>query len=155
MRSGVVQQEGTGRELYEHPANEFVRDFVGKTLLFKGSIETADAAERAGVLIDGTKETVIYGRMPSAESLKIGAKVQLAVRPEDLDCLRPRCGDGVSPVQPGPARPPRGRLAGRLAEQLALSTRPGRVCRSAAPSPQARRQQRQDPQARIADELWH
>jgi len=87
MRSGVVQQEGTGRQLYEHPANEFVRDFVGKTLLFKGSIETADAAERAGVLIDGTKETVIYGRMPSAEPPKIGARVQLAVRPEDLEIL--------------------------------------------------------------------
>jgi iron(III) transport system ATP-binding protein len=85
MRSGVVQQEGTGRQLYEHPANEFVRDFVGKTLLFKGSIETADSAERAGVLIDGTKGTVIYGRLPNTEPPKIGARVQLAVRPEDLE----------------------------------------------------------------------
>ena len=50
MRSGVVQQEGTGRQLYEHPANEFVRDFIGKTLLFAGSIETiaADRVRRPG-----------------------------------------------------------------------------------------------------------
>jgi iron(III) transport system ATP-binding protein len=85
MRSGIVQQVGTGRHLYEHPANEFVRDFVGKTLLFKGSIETADQADRAGVLIDGTKETIIYGRLPTTEPPTIGTRVRLAVRPEDLE----------------------------------------------------------------------
>jgi ABC-type Fe3+/spermidine/putrescine transport system ATPase subunit len=86
MRSGVVQQEGTGRQLYEHPANEFVRDFIGKTLLFAGSIETI-AADRVGVLVDGTSSTVIYGRSPGTERPKIGSRAQMAVRPEDLDII--------------------------------------------------------------------
>lgn len=101
MRSGLVQQVGTGRQLYEHPANEFVRDFIGKTLLFGGSIETTDAAERVGVLIDGTRDTVIYGRLPSTEPPKIGVRAQLAVRPEDLEIISADSGDSPSGVLTG------------------------------------------------------
>src|SRR5262245_10150054 len=49
MRTGVVQQQGTSQTLYEAPANEFVRDFLGKTLLFNGVVSSVDGAERIGV----------------------------------------------------------------------------------------------------------
>jgi ABC-type Fe3+/spermidine/putrescine transport system ATPase subunit len=101
MRSGLVQQEGTGRQLYEHPANEFVRDFIGKTLLFKGSVQTADAVERVGVLIDGTHDTIIYGRLPSDSPPEIGARAQLAVRPEDLEVIPADPGDSPPGVLTG------------------------------------------------------
>ena len=38
MNFGVVQQQGSPQMLYETPKNEFVRDFLGKTLLFKGRV---------------------------------------------------------------------------------------------------------------------
>src|SRR5262249_57628073 len=39
MNFGVVQQQGDPRLLYEKPVNEFVRDFVGRTLLFNGTVQ--------------------------------------------------------------------------------------------------------------------
>ena len=36
MNSGVVQQQGSPRLLYEEPANEFVRDFLGRTFCIMG-----------------------------------------------------------------------------------------------------------------------
>ena len=42
MNFGVVQQQGDPRLLYEEPVNEFVRDFVGRTLLFKGKVQTSN-----------------------------------------------------------------------------------------------------------------
>src|SRR5262245_13216130 len=42
MNFGVIQQLGGPRELYESPVNAFVRDFVGKTLLFRGTVRAAD-----------------------------------------------------------------------------------------------------------------
>jgi ABC-type Fe3+/spermidine/putrescine transport system ATPase subunit len=112
MRAGVVQQEGPGRQLYEHPANEFVRDFVGKTLLFRGSIETADTSDRVGVLIDGTKETIVYGSLPGDQALKVGARAQLAVRPEDLEI-----------IPAGPADRPQGAVRGVVEAALFVGER--------------------------------
>jgi ABC-type Fe3+/spermidine/putrescine transport system ATPase subunit len=87
MRAGLIQQQGNARLLYERPANEFVRDFVGKTLLFKGVIQTRDDADRVGIRLDGAARTVVFGRLPSSEKGEIGEPVRLAVRPEDLEVL--------------------------------------------------------------------
>ena len=39
MSQGKVQQIGTQRELYEHPANAFVAGFVGRTNFLRGRVE--------------------------------------------------------------------------------------------------------------------
>src|SRR5580765_2268281 len=39
MSNGQVQQVGSQRELYEHPANTFVAGFVGRTNFLHGSVE--------------------------------------------------------------------------------------------------------------------
>src|SRR5581483_6639002 len=39
MSHGQVQQIGTQRELYEHPANAFVAGFVGRTNFLRGRLE--------------------------------------------------------------------------------------------------------------------
>ena len=36
MRSGVVEQIGTPQEIYYHPVNEFVADFIGEANFLKG-----------------------------------------------------------------------------------------------------------------------
>ena len=112
IRSGTVQQLGDGRSLYERPANEFVRDFIGKTLLFKGRIATMDADGRAGIEIDGTDATIIYGRLPADVPVTIGHRVRLAVRPEDLA------------VQPATQEaPPGGSLSGAVEAALFVGER--------------------------------
>jgi len=84
INKGEVQQVGNSWDLYERPANEFVRDFVGKTLLFRGAIASVDADGRAGIDIDGGHGATIYGRLPKGVPPAIGQRVRLAVRPEDL-----------------------------------------------------------------------
>jgi ABC-type Fe3+/spermidine/putrescine transport system ATPase subunit len=87
MRSGVVQQQGTSQSLYEAPANEFVRDFLGKTLLFDGTVATIEGAERVGVVLDGTRGGEIFGRTSVPQVIAIGAAVRVAIRPEDLTVM--------------------------------------------------------------------
>ena len=38
MNKGVVQQLGSSREIYEHPANRFVADFIGETNFIKAAV---------------------------------------------------------------------------------------------------------------------
>jgi iron(III) transport system ATP-binding protein len=84
INKGEVQQVGDSWSLYERPVNEFVRDFVGKTLLFTGRIASVDGDGRAGIDIDGGHGATIYGRLPEGVEPAIGHRVHLAVRPEDL-----------------------------------------------------------------------
>ena len=84
MRSGVVQQQGTSQELYEAPANEFVRDFLGKTLLFNGRVTSIESAVHVGVVIDGVEGGEIIGRIANLGDLHVGDAVRVAIRPEDL-----------------------------------------------------------------------
>lgn len=112
IQKGVVQQQGGGRTLYERPANEFVRDFVGKTLLFRGRIESVDPDGRAGIMIDGVDNTIIYGRLPADVPVTIGRRVRLAVRPEDLE-VEPATDDSV----------PSGALSGAVEAALFVGDR--------------------------------
>ncbi len=49
MSGGIVQQQGSPQTLYNEPVNDFTRDFVGKTLLFKGRIVTKDSSGQVSV----------------------------------------------------------------------------------------------------------
>jgi ABC-type Fe3+/spermidine/putrescine transport system ATPase subunit len=84
MRQGVVQQQGPSRVLYDEPANEFVRDFLGKTLLFTGVVASVESAARVGVVLKGMGGLEIFGRMPPNTVVRVGEDVRVAVRPEDL-----------------------------------------------------------------------
>lgn len=87
MKDGVIQQQGDSRELYEQPVNEFVRDFVGKTLLFKGTVQSVDDAERVAVVLDGSAGAAVFGRFTGAHVVHAGDAVRVAIRPEDLRVL--------------------------------------------------------------------
>jgi len=43
MRAGRVEQEGTPREVFEHPANAFVMDFLGRVNVFPGRVQSGRA----------------------------------------------------------------------------------------------------------------
>ena len=83
MRNGVVQQQGSPRDLYERPASEFVRDFIGNTLLFAGEVTEA-LDESIVVALVGSPGCIVSGRPLAGAGLGVGTPVQVAVRPEDI-----------------------------------------------------------------------
>jgi iron(III) transport system ATP-binding protein len=87
MKDGVIQQQGSSRDLYEHPANEFVRDFVGKTLLFKGTVQSVDPSGQVAVVLNGAVDGVVLGRFTGSAGVAPGHQVRVAIRPEDLKVL--------------------------------------------------------------------
>jgi iron(III) transport system ATP-binding protein len=96
MNFGVVQQQGDPRLLYEEPVNEFVRDFVGRTLLFKGQVQTSNPAGQMAIALAGARDCVVFGRCYNPDGMKSGESVYIGVRPEDVE-IRPALG-GEAPA---------------------------------------------------------
>jgi iron(III) transport system ATP-binding protein len=87
MNFGVVQQQGSPRLLYEKPVNEFVRDFVGRTLLFKGKVQTSNPSGQMAIALAGAPDCAVFGRTYNPGGIQSGASVYVAVRPEDVEIL--------------------------------------------------------------------
>src|SRR5438132_9317502 len=87
MNSGVVQQQGDPRLLYEQPANEFVRDFIGRTLLFKGKVQSSNPAGQLAVAVNGAPDCIVFARTYTPGGIAGGESVYVAVRPEDVEIL--------------------------------------------------------------------
>ncbi|HEU4346035.1 MAG TPA: ABC transporter ATP-binding protein [Candidatus Binatia bacterium] len=87
MNFGVVQQMGNPRLLYEQPINEFVRDFVGRTLLFKGKVQTSHPSGPMAIALDGAPDCVVFGRSYNPGGIKAGESVYIGVRPEDVEIV--------------------------------------------------------------------
>jgi spermidine/putrescine transport system ATP-binding protein len=79
MSVGEVMQIGTPREVYDHPVNRFVADFVGETNFFSGTVRTPDG-RRSFDLEGGGRVTAPTG--------SIEGPATIMVRPESLT-LRP------------------------------------------------------------------
>ena len=76
MNAGRVIQIGGPREIYHHPVDRFVADFIGESNLLAGQLEGTDGAVR---LADGT----LVRAAPSA-SAPAGGPCSVMVRPERL-----------------------------------------------------------------------
>ena len=87
MNFGILQQQGHPRMLYEEPANEFVRDFVGRTLLFKGKVQTGNPSGQVAIAVKGAPNCVIFGRTYHPGGIEAEQSVYVAVRPEDVEIL--------------------------------------------------------------------
>jgi ABC-type Fe3+/spermidine/putrescine transport system ATPase subunit len=84
MRAGVIQQQGKPNELYEEPATEFVRDFIGSTIMFAGTTRSASSPKTADVALAGTADCVVTGTPRGGVAFGADQPVQVAVRPEDI-----------------------------------------------------------------------
>lgn len=71
MSNGKIQQVGTAREIYIHPKNRFVANFIGESNFLTGDAVT-------GALKLATGETI------DVPGLKAGGKVTVIARPEQL-----------------------------------------------------------------------
>jgi ABC-type Fe3+/spermidine/putrescine transport system ATPase subunit len=97
MRAGRIVQIGTGRELYERPADTFVAKFLGESNLLRGEV-AAVVGGRARLTVPGL-DRPIEGR--AAPGVSIGTRAAALIRPETI-------------------RPQRDGLPGRVVERVYL-----------------------------------
>ena len=76
MRSGVVEQIGSPQEIYYHPINEFVADFIGEANFLKGRLE-ALSDNRAQLNVSGD----ICHAAP-VPGMEVGRDYTIVLRPE-------------------------------------------------------------------------
>ena len=84
MSRGRVLQVGSPQEVYEHPANRFVADFIGNVNLFEGKL-SVDEADHCAVRTGIGDIQVGHG-----VSGALNMPVALAVRPEKLEISKER-----------------------------------------------------------------
>ncbi|MEO3830230.1 ABC transporter ATP-binding protein [Actinomadura sp. B10D3] len=89
MNDGLVEQLGTPREIYEHPATRFVAGFIGTSNLLGG--EVAETGQGTAVLSHGPDGRI---EVPVRNGLDVaaGERLELTVRPEKI---------GIGPDKPG------------------------------------------------------
>ncbi|MFM2128868.1 MAG: hypothetical protein RL477_414 [Pseudomonadota bacterium] len=112
MKQGIVQQQGGPRELYDQPANEFVRDFIGKTLLFRGTVKAASPSGPLAIALEGAPDCTVFGHASDPCGIPAGGQVFIGVRPEDIEIL-PAGGSSV----------PSGMLGGTVRAALFIGER--------------------------------
>ncbi len=84
LSDGKLEQAGTAAEVYSNPVSEFVRDFMGRTLLMQAAVAPESRADSVtAILEDGA--TLITGRPEGSWTPTPGAPVVVAVRPEHVE----------------------------------------------------------------------
>lgn len=84
MSKGRVLQVGSPEEVYEHPANRFVADFIGNVNLFEGRL-SVDEPDRCAVRTGVGEVHVGHG-----VSGALHMPVAIAVRPEKMEISKQR-----------------------------------------------------------------
>ncbi|HHG3038013.1 spermidine/putrescine ABC transporter ATP-binding protein PotA [Vibrio parahaemolyticus] len=79
MRDGVIEQDGSPREIYEEPKNLFVARFIGEINVFSATMLERIDEKRIRAEIEGVESVVYYDKEAQA-----GDKLQVLLRPEDL-----------------------------------------------------------------------
>jgi iron(III) transport system ATP-binding protein len=82
MSAGEVQQIGTPEEIYRHPANRFVAEFVGRVNLIEGLVS---GGEQGAVVVDVTGSE---HRLTVRDGAGASGNVTVAVRPEAVNVMR-------------------------------------------------------------------
>lgn len=79
MRDGVIEQDGSPREIYEEPKNLFVARFIGEINVFHASMLERIDEKRIRAELEGVESIVYYEK-----EAQVGDKLQVLLRPEDL-----------------------------------------------------------------------
>ena len=99
MHEGVLQQVGAPSEVYAHPTNLFVAQFVGSPVMNIAKATVSENAGNASVTVDGASEGFAFpkellGRLNG----KAAAPLSLGVRPEGVLVER-QAKEGYLPVE--------------------------------------------------------
>ena len=95
LRGGVVQQIGTPKEIYEHPVNSFVADFVGYDNILTGTV--AEVSDRGCAVIFGDGAGQAWAANGRSKPVTAGESVFVAVRGEHL-AVEPLAAAGDPPA---------------------------------------------------------
>ena len=76
MNKGVVAQMGSPQEIYYHPKNEFVADFIGEANFLRGTMTDSDG-KYVTLKVEGNDL-----RVPGREDMKKGEEYTVVLRPE-------------------------------------------------------------------------
>jgi iron(III) transport system ATP-binding protein len=91
FNAGRIVQRGSPQDIYSHPADRFVADFIGSANFLAGSV-TQEAGPDGMVLV-ATAHGIF--RCPFAQAVRPGQKVVVTARPEDLMLYPSPPGDGL------------------------------------------------------------
>ena len=91
MNAGSIRQIGSPRDIYDHPAERFVADFIGDTNFLEAELLGVDGARAEVRLASGATVTA-----RAAEGGAGAGAVTVAIRPEHAD-LAPVEGEGLLP----------------------------------------------------------
>ena len=87
LNKGHIQQLGTPEDIYRHPANRFVAEFIGESNFIDGEI----TAIENGLIVTKTAIGTIVISQQTDQDFKLNQKVTLSIRPEVI-----RLGDAPS-----------------------------------------------------------
>jgi len=127
MREGRFLQLGTPSELYEHPKNRFVADFIGNVNLFEGQLVT-DEPDYCEVQTDEALFRIGHGITGP-----LGMALVVALRPEKS---RSRTATWRHPATPCRGRSPRARTWAAT-QPTSCSCPTSGACASRWPTPTA------------------
>ncbi len=80
LRDGIIEQQGSPLEVYDHPDNLFVAEFIGSPAMniLRGTVEGAFVVTAGGVKLP----------LPKQHGAKQGQRVAYGVRPEHIDLAK-------------------------------------------------------------------
>ncbi|HEY1624348.1 MAG TPA: ABC transporter ATP-binding protein [Streptosporangiaceae bacterium] len=81
MNEGLVEQLGSPRDIYEHPASKFVAGFIGTSNLLSGTVQSV--SDTSAIVLEGGDQHI---EVPLREGVMVtaGSTVELTVRPEKI-----------------------------------------------------------------------
>jgi multiple sugar transport system ATP-binding protein len=85
MHEGVLQQVGSPEEVYGHPENLFVAQFVGSPVMNVASAAVSEEAGKASVTVEGAPQGFAFPReLLSKLNGSAGKPLSLGIRPEGV-----------------------------------------------------------------------
>jgi putative spermidine/putrescine transport system ATP-binding protein/putrescine transport system ATP-binding protein len=82
MNDGRIAQEGTPSEIYSHPSNRFVADFVGRSNWISGVVVSRTSDTGASLRLDNGRTIHARGR-----SIPTDARCDIFIRPEHISLV--------------------------------------------------------------------
>ena len=81
MNAGVIQQVGGAKEVFNHPASQFVADFMGYSNFVEGKVESVADGKAVVKNALGTKFTAAGD---GVDKVSVSDKVMMTIRPEHV-----------------------------------------------------------------------
>ncbi len=88
MRDGYIEQSGTPMQIYDHPDNLFVAQFIGSPSM---NIIECEVTNRNGTLVAASGDITLP--LPHNPGLQAGRKLFYGIRPEHLHLSKPAFSD--------------------------------------------------------------